>query len=329
MKLGILGTGMIVKDFLTTIDKLKLESVYLLGTEQTKEETEALKEQYHLDQTFYDYDALLESDADTIYVALPNFLHYAFAKKALEADKNVIIEKPGTSNAKEFRELKAIASEKHLILVEAMTVHYMPAYLSIRQNLDKLGEMKIVSLNYSQYSSRHNSFKEGIILPVFDPKKSGGALMDINVYNIHFAIGLFGKPEKVEYFANIEKGIDTSGVLVLTYPSFKVVSIGAKDCKAPVMCSLQGDKGCLTIDHPVNGMTSYQIDLNDGEVIPYEVKDAQHRMLYEYEEFIRMIDEHDYEKANKMLEVSEIVSEVLTEARYHAGIVFPSDEEQR
>lgn len=327
MKLGILGTGMIVKDFLTTIDKLKLESVYLLGTEQTRDETEALKEKYHLDQTFYDYDALLDSDADTIYVALPNFLHYTFAKKALERDKHVIAEKPGTSNAREFKELKAIALEKHLILVEAMTVHYMPAYLSIREHLDQLGDMKIVSLNYSQYSSRYDKFKEGVVLPVFDPKKSGGALMDINVYNVHFAIGLFGRPEKVEYFANIEKGIDTSGILVLTYPSFKVVSIGAKDCKAPVMCSLQGDKGCLTIDRPVNGMTSYKIDMNDGEVISYEVKDARHRMLYEYEEFIRMVDEHDFEQANRMLEVSEIVSEILTEARAQAGIVFPSDKE--
>ena len=32
--------------------------------------------------------------------------------------------------------------------------------------------------------------------------------MDLNVYNIHF-VGFFLCPNKVEYFANIEKGIDT------------------------------------------------------------------------------------------------------------------------
>ena len=49
MKLGILGTGMIVKDLLTTIHELKIESIYILGTQQTEEETKSLCEQYHLD----------------------------------------------------------------------------------------------------------------------------------------------------------------------------------------------------------------------------------------------------------------------------------------
>ncbi|SUM35254.1 Uncharacterised protein [Staphylococcus gallinarum] len=57
----------------------------------------------------------------------------------------------------------------------------------------------------------------------------GGALMDINVYNVHLAVGLFGKPKGVAYFANVEKNIDTSGILQLDYDNLKVVCIGAKD----------------------------------------------------------------------------------------------------
>lgn len=195
MKLAILGTGMIVKDFLTIKDQLSFEKVYILGTEATCEETEELKEKYGLDKTYYDYDEMLSSDADTVYVALPNFLHYSFARKALEAGKHVILEKPGTSNEREFQELVEIAKEHGSILLEAMTVHYMPAYKSVQKQIDKLGDLKIVSLNYSQYSSRYDRFKKGEVLPVFDPAKAGGALMDLNVYNIHFAVGLFGRPD--------------------------------------------------------------------------------------------------------------------------------------
>ena len=83
MKLAILGTGMIVKDMLTGIQDLNFESVYILGTDATREETEELKTKYNLDRSFYDYDELLQSDADTVYVALPNSLHYSFAKKGL------------------------------------------------------------------------------------------------------------------------------------------------------------------------------------------------------------------------------------------------------
>ena len=48
---------------------------------------------------------MLKSDIDIIYCALPNHLHYSFSKKALEAGKHVIIEKPVTANAKELEDL--------------------------------------------------------------------------------------------------------------------------------------------------------------------------------------------------------------------------------
>ena len=58
MKLGILGTGMIVKDMLTGISDLDFESVYILGTDETKDETEGLKEKYALNRTYYDYEEI-------------------------------------------------------------------------------------------------------------------------------------------------------------------------------------------------------------------------------------------------------------------------------
>ena len=61
---------------------------------------------------------------------------------------------------------------------------------------------------------------------------AGGALYDLGIYNIHFVTGIFGKPKKVRYFANITKGVDTSGTLVLDYGDFKAVCINAKDCKS-------------------------------------------------------------------------------------------------
>ena len=185
MKLGILGTGMIVKDLLTTIHELKIESIYILGTQQTEEETKSLCEQYHLDGYDLNYDDLLKRNIDTIYVALPNHLHYTFAKKALENGKHVIIEKPITANTFELKELIKIAKTKHLFMMEAMNIHYLPAYQTLKENIHRIGQPKIVSFNYSQYSSRYDDFKQNKIHPAFDYHKAGGALMDLNVYNIH------------------------------------------------------------------------------------------------------------------------------------------------
>ena len=100
----------------------------------------------------------------------------------------------------------------------------------------------MVDLNFSQYSSRYDKFKNGIILPAFDYKMAGGALMDLGIYNINFVVGLFGEAKKVIYYPNIKRKVDTSGLLVLDYGKFKVNSINAKDCKAPLNVCIQGDK---------------------------------------------------------------------------------------
>ncbi len=326
MKLGIAGTGMIVQDLLTTFNKLSFEAVYIYGTQRSMERTESLKDKYHLDKTYYDYDELLDSDADTIYIALPNFLHYSFAKKALEKNKHLIIEKPITSNYQEAKELKELAQKKHLIILEAMNVHYLPSYKSIKKNIDKVGKLKIVSLNYSQYSSRYNAFKEGNILPAFDYHKSGGSLMDLNVYNIHFIIGLFGKPNDVAYYPNIERNIDTSGILILDYGKFKAIAIGAKDCQAPYVCTIQGDEGNIAIYGPVSQARKYYINENNSESKELIFEENTHRLYYEFVEFINIIDSFDYKKADQMLEISMIASEIMEKARKMGNIVFDADQ---
>ncbi|MFR7591844.1 MAG: Gfo/Idh/MocA family protein [Longibaculum sp.] len=327
MKLGILGTGMIVRDLLTTIHEMNIESIYILGTKQTEEETKQLVQQYHLNGYELDYEALLNKDIDTIYVALPNHLHYIFAKKALEQGKHVIIEKPITANLKELKDLIRLADENKRLIMEAMNIHYLPAFLRLKEDVQKIGQPKIISFNYSQYSSRYDAFKEGNILPAFDYHKAGGALMDLNVYNIHGIVGLFGKPQKVQYLANIENHIDTSGILTLDYGLFKAVCIGAKDCKAPVMLTLQGDQGLIRMDKPINQLTTYEYINNQNEIRTVNNNEGKHRLFYEFQNFIQMIETQDEKKVKSMLEISLIVSEIMQEARLQEGIVFDNDKE--
>lgn len=55
-------------------------------------------------------------------------------------------------------------------------------------------------------------------------------------------------------YLNVERGVDTSGILVLDYCNFKAAAIGAKDCSAEIRSTIQGDKGAITIfgvtNHP-------------------------------------------------------------------------------
>ena len=325
MKLAILGTGKMVQDLLTTLHKVEIESLSLLATERSRAHAEQLAATYGIGAVFYDYAALLASDVDTVYIALPNHLHFTFARQALQAGKHLIIEKPITSNTAELAALTALAAEKQLMVLEAMNVHALPSYRALRASLPALGDLRLVSLNYSQYSSRYAAFQAGEVHAAFDPQKSGGALMDINIYNVHFAIGLFGKPQAVSYQANIQRGIDTSGVMILDYGSFKCVCIGAKDCQAPTVSVLQGEKASISLTLPVSQAVSFDLLRHDGTGEHHDFTDGEHRLLYEFQAFARIIDGRDFATAEKLLTVSRQVAEVMEEGRRQQGIVFPAD----
>lgn len=321
MKLGIVGAGMIVKDFLTMTPLLpEIELKAITGTPHGIDNMEKLQMQYGIDRVYTDIDeCLANEEIDTVYVAVPNHLHFAFAKKALEAGKNVICEKPFTLNLAELEELAELAQTKQLILLEAITNQYMMNYQKIKEAVPTLGEIKVIECNYSQYSSRYDAFKAGEVLPAFNPKFGGGALMDINIYNIHFVVGLLGAPSSVKYLANIEKDIDTSGILILNYPDTKVVCIGAKDSTATIRSTIQGTKGSVIVNGATNVLDNFDIESKAG-IENFDFKQNSHRMYEEFKAFQRIIAEKDLKEAALRLQHSEEVLRVVEQALADAHI---------
>ncbi len=317
MKLGIAGNGMIVKTVLSFIEEIGFEEIYICGREQSLDKLNDLAEKYKLSTVYTDYDEMLKSDIDVVYVGVLNDMHYDYSKRAIEAGKHVICEKPITITLAELEELDKLADEKNVMLLEAMSIYHMPAYKQLQQDIKLAGEIKICNFNYSQMSSRYKTFKEGSSVPgVFDPKHYGGALRDLNVYNISAMVGLFGKPSQVSYFANMEKNIDTSGTLIADYGDFKCICIAAKDCAAPGPATIQGTEATICIYPHVNGMKEYDVLFNDKETETKEVdlSDGNARLYFEFTEFKRIIEENDKDAQKQIMQYSKWVAEIIDEA---------------
>ncbi len=314
MNLGIVGAGMIVKDFLSfthELPEIKLEAIAARNIENLKN----LQSIYNIKEIFTDLDECLSSPSiDTIYVAVPNNLHYSVAKKALEAGKNVICEKPFTLNYHETVELFELAESKNLILIEAITNQYLPNYLEIKENLSQIGNIRLVECNFSQLSSRYEAFKKGIIAPVFDKNQGGGVLGDLNIYNIHFVVGLFGAPKNSEYYPNIVREVDTSGILILEYDEFKVVCIAAKDTYNNSYANIQGDKGLIKVIGTLNEVPNYIIKNNEVEM-KVNKNIHKHRMYSEFKKFIDVINNNDFDFMKKQKEHSLAVMEIFYKSR--------------
>lgn len=316
MKLALLGTGMIVKEVLPVLREIEgIELVAILSTARSLATAQDLAKTHGITQVTSDYeDILINPEVDTVYVALPNHLHYDYAKKALMAGKHVICEKPFTMTGAELEDLVALAAERQLFLLEAITNQYLPNFAYLKDNLAQLGEIKLVTCNYSQYSSRYDAFKRGETAPAFDPNQGGGALRDLNIYNIHLVVGLFGSPIAVNYLANIEKGVDTSGVLVMDYDSFKVVCIGSKDSSAAITSTIQGNKGSLTVHGPTNSLPEVSLELNGQAPQVINQNTPNHRMTYEFEAFVQIMASGDFAQAEERLTHSRAVMQVLDQA---------------
>lgn len=314
MKLGTIGSGMIVKDFLSfahEFPEIKLEAITAKNIENLKE----LQSKYNINNIYTDIDLCLENkEIDTIYVAVPNNLHYTVAKRALEAGKNVICEKPFTLKYDEAVELFEISEDKGLILIEAITNQYQKNYLDIKDNIDNIGEIRLVECNFSQLSSRYEAFKNGVLAPVFDKSKGGGVLGDLNIYNIHFVVGLFGKPGKVYYAPNIVNDVDTSGILLLEYDNFKVVCIAAKDTFNNSYVNIQGDQGIIKVIGPTNEVPNYSIQTKDN-FINENNNIHEHRMFAEFKKFVKVINDKDFEFMNNQKEQTLNVMYIYEEAK--------------
>lgn len=318
MKIGIVGNGMIVKMFLNDAAQVKnAEFTGICVRPQSLEKGRQIAEEFHIPYLETDYEAFLKNDnIETIYIGISNLLHYEYAKKALEAGKHVICEKPFTVNSTQAKFLSKLARSKGLFLWEAFVIPYLPSFALVKESVENVGKVKLVQCNYSQYSSRYDRYLKGEVLPAFDPALAGGALYDLNIYNLHFTVGLFGKPKSACYYPTKGyNGIDTSGIAVLEYEDFHAVCCAAKDSSSPCFFTIQGESATLRGEGSVSTLSKVALKDRKNEEKILGTFDGQVRLSFELEAFIRQYETHDLEACYEMLshsaEVTEVVDELL------------------
>lgn len=331
MKLGIAGTGKIVVDALYAmepIEDIKVQAIF--ARPHSKDKGQALAREYNIPNVYTDYDKMLEDDdVDTVYIGLINSVHFEYSKRALLKGKHVIVEKPFVGSYAEAKELADLAKSKDCFIFEAITVLHNPVIDKMKEALPKLGNIRMMLANYSQYSSRYDDYLKGQVVHSFDPDYLGGALRDINLYNIHYAVALFGPPKDAHYYPNMGfNGVDISGTLVLEYDGFSAVCTGAKDSDSSCFVSIQGEKGYMKIDGKPNvapNLSIVSVNPDSTELVKdsagamvratitehFEPDLVHHRMTQEFNVFSRIISQKDYQAAETYLQESLEVMKVV------------------
>ncbi|WP_315437016.1 Gfo/Idh/MocA family oxidoreductase [uncultured Selenomonas sp.] len=328
MKIAVVGTGMIAREALIALRQLEgIEVVTICARPHSREKARALAQEFGVPQVATDYGAMLAAhEADFVYIGIVNSAHFDYARQAIAAGWHVILEKPFTSTLAEAEELIARARAAHCYLFEAVTPLFLPNYVGILETLPQLGLIRLVQANYSKYSSRYDRYLARDVAPAFDPSLSGGALYDLNVYNLELIVSLFGRPKSAAYTANVGfNGIDTSGVMTMRYDGFVATAAAAKDSSSPSFFMIQGESGWIRADGEVNALPSFTVGLRGREPETYELNRHEHRMVHEFEAMRDIFARKDYMSVEEGLQISRTVMAVMEKARLMAGIQFRAD----
>ena len=327
LKIGMIGTNFISDDFCAAAAQVpgaELSAIY-----SRKQETgDAFAARHGIPQVYTDYDEFLDSGLDAVYVASPNFAHCAQTLKALNHKKHVLCEKVMAVNEQEVRSMIDCARQNNVVLLEAMRPDFDPAYDLIEQNLPRIGKLRRATFEFCQYSSRYDSFREGIIQNAFNPELGNAAVMDIGVYCIHSLVRLFGAPKNVKAFSTkLSNGFEGSGIVLMEYEDMTAEAVYSKIAVSVTPSVLQGEDGSIMIDY-ISKPESVSLRLRESardtltggtiEKLPYTP--VKNNMIFEIQEFLKLIEKKEVD--HKYLKYSLGTIRVLDEVRRQTGIRF-------
>ena len=320
---GTIGTGWITSSFIEAAKfsgKLNLTAVY----SRTEEKAKQLAHTYQVDQYFTDIEEMAKSsEIEVVYIASPNSIHFEQALTFLKNKKHVICEKPIFSNTAELEEAFQIAEENGVYLFEAIRNIHTPNFRILKDKLQLAGNLRSAMLPYIQYSSRYDLFLRGEEPNIFSSTFSGGALVDLGVYPLFLAVGLFGEPMKVTYHPVIlSSGVDGSGTLVLEYQGFVCTILCSKISHSVIPCEIHGEKGTFVLEDaaPISEIKFIDSHTKESEIL--SVSQEEKDMVYECINIAEIIESKDDNQYETLKSMSKIVLRITEEARKQNNIVF-------
>lgn len=324
MKILTIGTSLITTRFIQAVSALQRSNICAV---YSRDLSKAIALAYPLKAIAYDdlNNALRDPSIDTVYIASVNSLHYEHAILAIQHGHHVIIEKPVTSNEIEFSNLLALAATNNVFVFEAITTLHLPNFAWIKTHLNLLGTIKHVTAYYHQLSSKYQAYINGNIANVFSLYHSGGSLVDLNVYNLHFVLSLFGNPKSANYTPILgTNGVDVSGVALLSYEHFLAIASASKSNEGEQRILIEGEFGSIMCTSAANKLMKCVLQTKEVTIeSPEDVTDNV--LIHEVGVFEKCILEHDIAKVHTLNEASKRVIFWMSKMRRQAGINFKGE----
>lgn len=285
IRFGIVGCGRIANRFV-------LESKFVSGSSvegvfNVREESAKKFWQKH-ELSFYtaDFDEFL-SQVNAVYIASPHDTHYCYAKRALEAGRHVLCEKPMVFTREQAQELHEIARKNHVILMEAFKTAYCPGFQRLIScaKSGKIGRIISVDAAFTKLVSSNcrEMQNDGV----------GGSMMELASYPLLAIFKLLGYDYSDVRFVSYrgeEDGVDLFTRMDFIYPNAAATAKVGLGVKTEGSLVISGTRGYIYVPAPWWKTDYFEIRYeNLAETEKNFYKFSGDGMRYEIVEFLNRI----------------------------------------
>ena len=213
MKIGVLGAGNISHMVAPAMVALEEIECYAVASRDLGK-AQAFADQFGFQKVYGSYEEMLKDpNVELVYIGTPHSHHYDLMMLCIAYGKPILCEKAFTLNADQARKVQKAAAEKGIFVAEAIWPRYMPSrkIISDVMNSGIIGTPNTLTANLS--------YVIGQVPRIVQPELAGGALLDIGVYGINFALMHFGTDiERVESSVKMhDTGVDAMETITIFY----------------------------------------------------------------------------------------------------------------
>lgn len=319
MKIAILGAGNIARKMADTINGLKETELYAVGS-RSIEKARAFAEEFGALKAYGSYEELVKDDAiDLIYIATPHSRHYEDCMLCLENGRNVLCEKAFTANADQAKRVISYAEEKGLFISEAIWTRFLP----MRFVLDEIISSGVVGRISSLTADLGYSLEN--VERLKKPELAGGALLDLGVYPINFALMAFGEDicDIKSSCVKNEYGVDEQNSIIMSFTGGKTALLhSSMVSNLDKRGVIYGDRGRIEFEN-INNCEGIKVILNDSTVKSYETPKQITGFEYELLSSIKAVSQGKTECTEMPHTETIRVMEIMDFLRKEWGVVYP------
>lgn len=324
MKIGILGCGVMAETFADTLRQMGEVECYAAAS-RTLKRAEEFAGKYGFKKAYGSYEELCaDPEVELIYIATPHSSHFDNMKLCIRHKKPVLCEKSFTVNAREAEQIREYAEQEQVFVAEAIWTRYMPSRNMIQEIIDSgiIGDISVLTANLS-YPISH---KERIMRP----ELAGGALLDIGVYGVNFAMMHFGTDiERIESSVRMtDTGVDAMESITIFFRGGRMAvlthDIYSRSDRKGIF---YGEKGYIIVENINNPQSISVYDTEDRLVRRMDVPKQISGYEYEVLECIDAVRSGEKESTSMPLSDTIKVMEIMDQLRGQWGLVYPRERE--